>query len=187
MNVIQTPLPGVVIVEPKLYGDSRGTFFEAWNRARYAEFGVPEICVQANVSFSEAGVLRGLHLQTPRVQSKLVSVLAGEIYDVAVDVRVGSPTFGRWTGVRLSAENHRQLFVPAGFAHGFAVTAGPATVMYQCDAYYAPTDELTIRWDDPALAIDWPVARPILSDKDRQGLALADVPEGRLPLHPGGL
>ena len=181
MNVIPTRLHGVMLIEPRVFRDARGSFFEAWNRARYADAGVPGEFVQSNVSFSNRGVLRGLHLQTPRLQSKLVSVLAGEVFDVAVDVRVGSPTFGQWDGVVLSAENRRQLFVPAGFAHGFAVTGGDATVLYQCDAYYAPADEMTVLWDDPALGIAWPVADPILSDKDRQGLRLRDVPPDRLP------
>jgi dTDP-4-dehydrorhamnose 3,5-epimerase len=181
MNVITTRLPGVVIIEPKIYRDGRGYFLETWNQARYTEAGLPTGFVQDNVSVSAARVLRGLHLQTPSCQSKLISVLAGQIWDVAVDVRNGSPTFGQWVGETLSAEDHRQFFIPAGFAHGFVVTGeGAATVSYKCDAFYAPKEELTILWDDPALGIDWPLATPILSAKDREGQRLADVPRERL-------
>jgi dTDP-4-dehydrorhamnose 3,5-epimerase len=181
MNVIPTRLPGVVIVVPRIFSDSRGYFLETWNHARFAEVGIRATFVQDNLSFSKRGVLRGLHLQAPNAQAKLVSVLAGEVYDIAVDVRAGSPTFGEWVGVPLSPEAHRQLFIPAGFAHGFVVTSESATVSYKCDAFYSPGSELTILWNDPALGIEWPVSEPILSAKDREGLRLRDVPLDRLP------
>ena len=181
MNVIPTELPGAVIIEPKLYRDSRGYFLETWNEARYAREGLPPAFVQDNLSSSAPGVLRGLHLQTPGSQGKLVSVLAGEVFDVALDVRLGSPTFGKWVGVTLSAADHRQFFIPRGFAHGFVVTGGPAVFAYKCDAPYSPKDEMTVLWDDPDLGIAWPVRDPVLSAKDREGLRLRDVPEDRLP------
>lgn len=181
MNVIPTRLAGVVVIEPRAFADDRGYFFETWHQARYAEAGLPSGFVQDNVSFSAHGVIRGLHLQWPAVQAKLISVLAGEIFDVAVDVRVGSPTFGQWVGETLSAENRRQMYVPEGFAHGFAVTGPSATVLYKCTDLYTPSDEKTVLWDDPAIGVAWPVASPILSLKDRQGLRLADMPQDGLP------
>ncbi len=185
MNVIPTRLPGAVVLEPKVFGDSRGFFMESWNQARYAEAGLPAEFVQDNLSFSANGVLRGLHLQVPTCQAKLVTVLIGEVFDVAVDVRVGSPTFGQWVGVTLSAENKRQFFVPAGFAHGFAVTGATALFAYKCTTYYAPKDELTVLWNDPELGIEWPISSPTLSSKDRQGLRLSDIPKDRLPKYAG--
>ncbi len=185
MNLIPTDLPDVLVVVPRVFRDERGYFLETWHRDRYADAGFPAGFLQDNLSYSAPGVLRGLHMQHPSGQAKLVSVLAGAIFDVAVDTRAGSPTFGRWVGVELSAEGHRQLFVPAGFAHGFVVTSGvPALVSYKVDAPYAPGDELTIAWDDPDLAVGWPVAAPVLSEKDRRGLRLRDVPPGRLPRFP---
>lgn len=184
MNVIPTRLPGVVVIEPKVFGDSRGFFLETWNQARYAEAGLPTRFVQDNLSFSANGVLRGLHLQVPNSQAKFVSVLIGEVYDVVVDVRVGSPTFGQWVGETLSAENRRQLFVPEGFAHGFAVTGETALFAYKCNAYYAPKDELTVLWNDPEIGIDWPHSAPTLSAKDQQGLRLSEIPHSRLPKYP---
>ena len=181
MNVIPTRLPGVVVIEPKVYGDSRGYFLETWNRAGYAEAGIPVEFVQDNLSFSANGVLRGLHLQVPTTQAKLVSVLICEVFDVAVDVRLGSPTFGQWVGVTLSAENHRRLFVPEGFAHGFAVTGESALFSYKCSNYYTPDDELTVLWNDPEIGIEWPLSSPVLSGKDQKGLRLRDVPRDRLP------
>ncbi len=184
MERIDTELPGVIVIRPRIIRDSRGYFLETWNQARYAAAGLPANFVQDNLSISAPGVLRGLHLQWPGAQAKLVSVLAGSVYDVTVDVRVGSPSFGRWTGVALSAEDHGQLFVPAGFAHGFVVTSAvPATVAYKVDAPYAAGNELTIAWNDPELAIDWPLRDPVLSDKDRAGLRLAEVAADRLPRH----
>jgi dTDP-4-dehydrorhamnose 3,5-epimerase len=186
MNVIPSSLPGVVVIEPKVYGDARGFFLETWNQERYAEVGLPQTFVQDNLSYSARGVLRGLHLQSPGGQGKLVSVLVGAVFDVAVDVRVGSPTFGRWVGEFLTADNHRQMFIPAGFAHGFAVTSEPGALFsYKCDAPYSPKDELTVLWDDPAIGLKWPLADPTLSAKDREGLRLADIPAARLPRFDG--
>ena len=186
MNVIPTSLPGVVVIEPKVYGDPRGFFLETWNQARYAEAGLSRAFVQDNLSYSAQGVLRGLHLQSPRSQGKLVSVLVGGVFDVAVDLRAGSPTFGQWVGEFLTAENHRQMFIPGGFAHGFAVTdeAG-ALFSYKCDAPYSPKDELTVLWNDPAIDIKWPLSDPKLSAKDRAGLQMAAIPAGRLPQFAG--
>src|SRR5690606_16027024 len=181
MNVIETEVPGVLILEPKVFGDDRGYFFETWNQARYAELGMPGPWVQDNLSFSARGVLRGLHYQHPNGQGKLVSVLRGEVFDVAVDIRAGSPTFGKWAGVTLSASNKRQLWVPPGFAHGFVVTADDALFCYKCTEYYAPKEEGSLLWDDPDLGIAWPVDRPTLSPKDAAGLRLRDVPDDRLP------
>ena len=185
MNVTRTSLPGLLTIEPRIFRDARGYFLETWNLARYAEAGVAATFIQDNLSTSAAGVLRGLHLQWPAAQAKLISVVTGAIYDVAVDVRVGSPTFGRSFGLALSADDHRQLYVPEGFAHGFVVTAGPATVCYKVNAPYTPGDELTVAWDDPDLAIDWPVASPLLSPKDREGRRLRDIPKDRLPTFNG--
>jgi dTDP-4-dehydrorhamnose 3,5-epimerase len=184
MNFIPTSLPSVVVVEPRVFRDPRGYFLETWNSDRYAVAGLATTFIQDNMSVSHPGVLRGLHLQWPTSQTKLVSVLAGAIFDVAVDVRVGSPTFGRWVGEELSTEGHRQLFIPAGFAHGFVVTStSPATVSYKVDAPYTPGDELTVAWDDPDIAIEWPVSGPALSGKDREGLRLRDIPTDRLPVY----
>ena len=181
MNVIETALPGVVIVEPKVFGDERGFFMETWNAGRYAEQGLPGAFVQDNLSFSRRGVLRGLHFQHPWSQGKLVQVLQGEVFDVAVDIRLGSPTFGRWAGVTLSADNKRQFYVPEGFAHGFCVTSETALFAYKCTDRYAPEAEGSILWDDPDIGIRWPLAEPSLSAKDEQGLRLKDMPEDRLP------
>ncbi len=186
MNVIETELPGVLIIEPKVFGDARGFFMETWNGARYKEYGIPNHFVQDNLSLSAHGVLRGLHFQNPQAQGKLVSVLAGEVFDVAVDIRVGSPTFGRWTGVTLSAENKRQFWVPPDFAHGFVVTGESALFSYKCTDYYAPEYDGSILWDDPEIGIQWPVKAPSLSDKDRAAPPLSEVPEGALPRYAGG-
>jgi dTDP-4-dehydrorhamnose 3,5-epimerase len=181
MKVTPTPLSGVVAIEPKVFGDARGFFLETWHRERYAELGVSRDFVQDNVSRSQKGILRGLHLQNPFAQGKLVQVFEGEVFDVAVDVRFGSPTFGKWVGERLSGENKRQLYIPEGFAHGFCVLSEHALFVYKCTELYHPETELTIAWNDPALAIDWPIANPTLSGKDQAGLKLADVPRERLP------
>jgi dTDP-4-dehydrorhamnose 3,5-epimerase len=153
---------------------------ETWNKARYEEAGIRAEFVQENLSFSQQGVLRGLHFQNPNPQGKLVSVLQGEVYDVAVDIRTGSPTFGQWEAVTLSAENRRQFYVPPGFAHGFCVTSETALFAYKCTDFYDPQAEGCIRWDDPDLAIDWPVSQPELSAKDAAGVRLSDLPESRL-------
>ncbi|SDI17069.1 dTDP-4-dehydrorhamnose 3,5-epimerase [Pseudomonas benzenivorans] len=177
MKVIATRLPEVLILEPKVFADERGFFFESFNaRAFHEATGVDCSFVQDNHSRSQRGVLRGLHYQVRQAQGKLIRVIAGEVYDVAVDVRRGSPTFGQWNGVQLSAENKRQLWLPEGFAHGFLVLSEFAELLYKTTDYYAPAHERCIRWDDPTLAIDWPLAGPpLLSTKDRAGLALADA------------
>ncbi len=183
MKVRELGLPGVLLIEPTVHRDPRGHFLETWRRERYRAAGLPADFLQDNVSRSRRGVLRGLHFQCPRPQAKLISVLAGEAYDVAVDVRVGSPTFGRWTAAILSAENGRQLFIPEGFAHGFVVSSDEALVAYKCTDVYVPEAELVLRWDDPALDIDWPVRDPVVSDRDRAGRRLSDIPVERLPTY----
>jgi dTDP-4-dehydrorhamnose 3,5-epimerase len=185
VKVIETELPGVLIVEPDVFGDARGFFMENWNGARYEEQGIPDHFVQDNLSFSAHGVLRGLHFQNPRAQGKLVSVLQGEVFDVAVDIRVGSPTFGRWTGVTLSADNKRQFWVPPDFAHGFVVTGENALFSYKCTDYYAPEYDGSILWNDPEIGIEWPVESPSLSNKDSGAPPLDDMPDDRLPRYRG--
>ena len=185
MNVIETNLPGLLVIEPRAFQDARGYFLEIWNEPKFTEKGLKATFVQDNISSSLNGVLRGLHLQWPAAQAKLVSVLEGEVYDVAVDIRRGSPTFGQSFGAILSAENHRQIFIPEGFAHGFVVTADRATFLYKCSKPYTPSDELTVLWSDPDLNINWPVTDPILSPKDLQGLRIKDIPAERLPTYPG--
>jgi dTDP-4-dehydrorhamnose 3,5-epimerase len=180
VNVVPTELPGVLILEPRVFGEPRGWFMESWNAARYASHGIPGAFVQDNVSYSVPGVLRGLHYQLPNAQGKLVSVLDGEVYDVAVDIRRDSPTFGRSVGVVLSSENHRQLWVPEGFAHGFYVTK-PAIFLYKVTAPYDPKAERGVLWSDDELAIAWPGREPILSDKDARAPRLKDIPADRLP------
>jgi dTDP-4-dehydrorhamnose 3,5-epimerase len=186
LKVLATELSGVLVVEPKVFGDARGFFMESWNGARYEEHGIEGHFVQDNLSYSTHGVLRGLHFQHPRAQGKLVSVLQGEVFDVAVDIRVGSPAFGRWTGVTLSAENRRQFWVPPGFAHGFVVTGESALFSYKCTDYYAPEYDGSILWNDPEIGIEWPVENPSLSDKDRTAPPLDGMPEARLPRYAGG-
>ncbi len=182
MNIQETDIPGVLIVEPQIHGDARGWFKETWQARRYAEAGIEGPFVQDNMARSRHGILRGLHLQHPHAQGKLVQVVLGEVFDVAVDVRRGSPHFGRWVGVILSADNHRQLWVPPGFAHGYVVTSSEAIFSYKCTEYYHPETDLSIRWDDPDIGIDWPVVgQPSLSDKDAEALLLKDVPHDRLP------
>jgi len=182
-----TPAPGlpeVLVVEPRVFADERGSFFEAYSARRYAEAGIPAAggaFVQDNVSVSRRGVLRGLHYQHPHGQGKLVGVLLGEVFDVAVDVRRGSPTFGRWAAARLSAADRRQLYVPPGFAHGFLVTSAEAVVGYKCTDYYRPEAERSVRWDDPRLAINWPTEGPVLSAKDGAAPTLDAVAEEWLP------
>ncbi|MBA8884181.1 dTDP-4-dehydrorhamnose 3,5-epimerase [Dokdonella fugitiva] len=184
MKIIKTELPGCVVIEPAVHGDARGYFYESFNQQRFADAGFTLQFVQSNVSRSARGVLRGLHYQWPNPQGKLVSVLEGEVYDVAVDIRVGSPTFGRWAAAILSADNKRHFWVPEGFAHGFAVLSEYATFVYQCTALYDRASDAGIRWNDAALAIDWPIAEPSLSDKDMKAPFLADVPRDRLPTYP---
>ncbi|WP_434704606.1 dTDP-4-dehydrorhamnose 3,5-epimerase [Pseudomonas sp. Z1-12] len=177
MNVIATRLPDVLIIEPKVFGDDRGFFYESFNAQAFAEAtGSTLQFVQDNHSRSTRGVLRGLHYQIEQVQGKLVRVTAGEVLDIAVDIRRSSPTFGQWAGVRLSAQNHRQLWIPPGFAHGFVVLSESADFLYKTTDYYAPPAERCIRWDDPQLAIDWALDdAPILSAKDQNGKALHEA------------
>lgn len=182
MKVIATKLPGVLILEPRVLGDGRGFFMETYNQPRYAEAGIRRPFVQDNLSFSARGVLRGLHLQHPHVQGKLVSVLQGEVWDVAVDVRRGSLTFGQWTGVVLSADNKRQFYVPEGFAHGYCALSETALFFYKCTDVYHPETEVGIRWNDPELTVGWPLASPTLSDRDARNPLLRDVLD-RLPAY----
>jgi dTDP-4-dehydrorhamnose 3,5-epimerase len=181
VKVVATELPGVLLVEPRVFGDARGFFFETFHAERYAAAGIPGPFVQDNLSRSGRGTLRGLHFQEPRAQGKLVQVLQGAVWDVAVDVRKGSPHFGRWVGMELSEENRRQLWIPPGFAHGFCVLSDSADFLYKCTEFYAPEVERAVRWDDPALGIHWPVAEPVLSAKDSAAPLLADAPV--LPLY----
>lgn len=175
MQVIETKLPGVLIVEPDLYGDSRGFFYESYNYRGYAEQGIADKFVQDNHSRSMRGVLRGLHYQALPGQAKLVRVVLGQVYDVAVDIRWASPTFGQWVGVVLSAENRRQLYIPVGYAHGFCVTSDVAEFLYKVSSYYSPKHERGIAWDDPDLAIEWPARCPTLSERDRHHPRLAEA------------
>ena len=175
MNVIETPLPGVLIFEPKVFGDSRGFFVETFHAERYRAAGLTLPFVQDNYSRSVKGTLRGLHFQDPNPQGKLVQVVAGAVFDVAVDVRKGSSHFGKWFGLELSAENHRQLWVPPGFAHGFCVLSEHADFQYKCTDFYAPAGDRGVAWNDPDLGIDWPIADPILSAKDAAAPRLRDA------------
>jgi dTDP-4-dehydrorhamnose 3,5-epimerase len=177
MRVSRTELPGVLLIEPAVFADERGCFLETWSAARYRDAGILADFVQANQVRSRRGVLRGLHFQLERPQAKLVWAVSGEILDVAVDVRRGSETFGRWFGATLSGENHRQMFVPAGFAHGYCVLSESAEVVYLCSDYYWPAGDRGVRWDDPAIGIAWPAGEKLLSPKDRALPLLAAAPE----------
>lgn len=183
MTSSPTPIPGLLIITPQVFGDQRGFFMESWNRRRYHET-ILELAgydfVQDNFSLSRRGILRGLHFQNPAAQGKLVSVLEGEVFDVAVDIRRGSRTFGQWHGLNLSAENHLQFFIPPGFAHGFAVLSETALFHYKCTEYYSPKDEKAIRWDDPEIGIQWPLKDPILSPRDAAAPLLRDIPPDQL-------
>jgi dTDP-4-dehydrorhamnose 3,5-epimerase len=181
MRVISTAIPEVLIIEPKLIGDARGFFVETFKADRYAAHGIVGPFVQDNLSRSGCGVLRGLHLQNPRAQGKLASVLRGRVLDVAVDVRRGSPTFGRYVAVELSEENRRQLWVPRGFGHGFLVLSQSADFFYKCDELYSPADEIVVRWNDPAIGIGWGVSAPTLSARDASAPLLAEV--AALPIY----
>ncbi|HET7600646.1 MAG TPA: dTDP-4-dehydrorhamnose 3,5-epimerase [Gemmatimonadales bacterium] len=179
MKLSAATVPDVLLIEPRVHADPRGSLFELWNAERFRDHGFDWTFVQDNVSRSGRGVLRGLHYQVAQAQGKLVTVLAGEIFDVAVDLRRASPTYGRWAGVVLAAERPRLMWIPPGFAHGFYVTSDAAEVFYKCTAPYAPAHERTIRWDDPDLAISWPLPRgmaPILSPKDGKGLDFREAP-----------
>lgn len=181
-----TDIPGVIVVEPDVHVDERGSFFESYQFERYRAAGIGAIFVQDNHSVSGPSTLRGLHAQRNRPQAKLMRCIEGSIFDVAVDIRRGSPGFLHWVGFELSAENHRQLFIPEGFAHGFCVLGERAQIEYKCSDYYAPNDDLTIRWDDPDIGIDWPIADPVLSDKDRKAPTAAELGD-RLPLYEGSI
>ncbi|HTB78915.1 MAG TPA: dTDP-4-dehydrorhamnose 3,5-epimerase [Polyangiaceae bacterium] len=181
MNVRPTELPGLLIIEPRVFSEARGWFTETWSAVRYAEHGIPSAFVQDNVSYSIPGVLRGLHYQLPSGQGKLITVLEGEVYDVAVDLRQDSPTFAKWVGVTLSSDNHRQVWVPDGFAHGFFARE-PSIVTYKVDAPYDPRSERAVLWSDEELGVEWPGGDAVLlSDKDARAPRLRDIPRDLLP------
>jgi dTDP-4-dehydrorhamnose 3,5-epimerase len=185
VKIIETILPGCVVIEPDVFGDARGFFYESYNAEKYKGAGFDLNFVQSNVSRSAHGVLRGLHYQYPNPQGKLVSAVEGEVYDVAVDIRLGSPTFGRWTAAILSAQNKRHFWVPEGFAHGFAVLSENATFSYQCTSLYDRTADAGIRWNDGDIGVDWPIGTPQLSDKDQKTPFLRDIPHDKLPQYRG--
>jgi dTDP-4-dehydrorhamnose 3,5-epimerase len=180
MIVKETPLPGLLVIEPRVFRDDRGFFWETHHAHRYAEAGIAESFVQDNASRSTRGTLRGLHYQLERPQGKLVWVVRGEVFDVAVDIRKSSPTFGKWFGLRLSGEEPKQLYIPPGFAHGFCVLSDSADFVYKCTNLYAPDDERGILWNDSDIAIEWPLVEPRLSDKDQRFQRLRDVPPADL-------
>ena len=182
MKVIETDLPGCLILEPQVFGDERGFFYESFNHDKLAAHGLQPAFVQGNVSASARGVLRGLHYQWPKPQAKYVCVLQGEVWDVAVDIRRGSPTFGRWTAAILSAENRRHFWIPEGFAHGFVTLSESALFTYLCTATYDREADASIHWNDAALAIDWPVSAPLLSAKDARAPFLENIAPERLPV-----
>jgi dTDP-4-dehydrorhamnose 3,5-epimerase len=180
MKVIPGNLQDLLLIEPRVFGDARGFFMESWNLSKYQEAGIRTAFVQDNISVSRRGALRGLHFQNPNAQGKLVSVLQGEVLDVVVDIRLRSATFGKWEAVKLSSENKLQFYIPPGFAHGFLVLSDTAMFHYKCTEFYSPKDEITIRWNDLTIGIEWPVKDPIVSEKDGKGLALKEVPRERL-------
>jgi dTDP-4-dehydrorhamnose 3,5-epimerase len=181
MIIEETDLPGVLILEPKVFLDDRGYFLETWNSTRYEQAGIPGPFVQDNISFSKKGILRGLHFQYPQSQGKLIQVLSGEVVDVVVDIRVGSPTYGQWVGEVLSESNHRQIYVPPGFAHGYCVTSEAALFSYKCTDFYNPATEHGIIWNDPDIGIKWSIAQPVLSPKDTVYPRLKDLRPENLP------
>lgn len=168
------PLEGIVVIEPKVFGDARGFFYEMWSQERYKDAGVPTIFKQDNVSLSAKGILRGLHFQNPNPQGKLVSVLHGTVFDVVVDLRQKSPTFGKWFGIELSGENHTQLYVPPGFAHGFMTLTEQVLFHYKCTEFYSPEHEYSLIWNDPDIGITWPMNNVSLSAKDQKGMRLCN-------------
>ncbi len=178
---IETSLPGVIVIEPQVFKDPRGFFLETFQHKKYADGGIDKHFVQDNLSHSQKGTLRGLHYQLGHAQAKLVYVVRGSIFDVAVDIRRGSPAFGKWVGVHLSDENKKQIYVPEGFAHGFCVLSDTADVIYKCTDFYSPADERGVFWADPTIHIDWPVDHPILSEKDSRNSNLKDIDEIDLP------
>jgi dTDP-4-dehydrorhamnose 3,5-epimerase len=181
MKTAETSLKDVLIIEPDVFNDPRGFFMETFHQEKYRELGIKATFVQDNLSSSVRGTLRGLHYQHPHDQAKLVQILAGRVFDVVVDIRRGSPTFGRWTGMELDAQSPRQLYVPEGFAHGFCVLSERAIVAYKCTDFYAPNDEGGMIWSDPDAGIDWPIGEPLLSEKDSRYPLLKDIPPDRLP------
>ena len=182
MKVTNTRIPDCLLIEPVIHGDERGWFTESWHIGRYMEAGIKQAFVQDNMAYSRKGILRGLHIQNPHSQGKLVQVIQGVVFDVAVDIRRDSPWFGQWVGVELSAENHRQFWVPPGFAHGYLVLSDEAIFSYKCSDLYYPETEFSIRWDDPEIGIEWPgEASPLLSGKDAEAPFLADIDPARLP------
>lgn len=183
MKASALDIPGVLLFEPAAFADERGYFMESFQAERYRDAGLIQPFVQDNLSKSRHGVLRGLHFQYPRGQGKLVQVFQGEVFDVAVDIRRGSPSFGHWVGAILSSENRYQLWIPPGFAHGFCVLSGEALLTYKCTDYYSPATEQTIRWDDPSIRVEWPLSQPSLSAKDRSGDYLRDIAPSRLPVY----
>ena len=183
MIVKETTLKDLLLIEPACYGDRRGFFMETWHRERYKQLGIEAEFVQDNLSLSARGVLRGLHFQNPFGQDKLAYVLEGEVFDVAVDIRRGSPTFGQWEGFYLSGDNKKQLFVPKGFAHGFCVLSETVIFAYKCSDYYAPAAEKGILWNDSQIGIKWPVEEPLLSDKDQGLPLLKDLKKEELPVY----
>jgi dTDP-4-dehydrorhamnose 3,5-epimerase len=180
VKVTEAGLPGLLLIEPQVYADERGFFLETWQKERYHQAGITAEFVQSNSARSSRGVLRGLHYQVRRPQGKLVQVTRGEVFDVAVDIRRSSPTFGKWKGVTLSEENHLQLFVPEGFAHGYCVLSDEADFAYLCTDYYSAPDDRGIRWDDPDIAINWPEGDRIISDKDKNLPLLKDIGDDSL-------
>jgi dTDP-4-dehydrorhamnose 3,5-epimerase len=180
MKVIKCELEGLLIIEPDVFGDNRGFFVESWNRQRYLDAGIAADFVQDNFSFSQRGTLRGLHFQNPLAQGKLVSVWQGEVFDVAVDIRRASRTFGQWYGMMLTADTKRQFYIPPGFAHGFAVVSETALFHYKCTEIYSPRNEQGFRWDDPDVGIKWPLAAPTLSQRDARAPFLKELPREKL-------
>ena len=179
----KTDLPGVLLIEPRVFKDTRGFFMETFHQKKYAEAGIDHAFIQDNYSHSTRGTLRGLHYQLDFPQGKLVYVIKGEIYDIAVDIRRGSPGFGKWVGAYLSDKNRRQIFVPEGFAHGFCVISETADVLYKTTDLYNPDDEYGVLWSDPTIGIDWPIGVPIVSDKDKEFSRLNDIQEAHLPIY----
>jgi len=183
MNVTEAEIPGLLLIKSQVFSDKRGWFEEIWQAERYEKNGIPDRFVQDNQSYSQRDVMRGLHMQNPYGQGKLVRVIMGEVFDVAVDVRRKSPWFGKWAGANLSGENRHQFYIPEGFAHGYLVLSDGALLSYKCTDYYHPETQFSIRWDDPQLGIEWPFeGEPLLSEKDREAPLLSDIPENRLPL-----
>ncbi len=183
MEFESTPLPGVILIKPRIFRDERGFFLETYHQKKFSEGGLEVSFVQDNHVLSQKGALRGLHAQRSKPQGKLIRVVEGEIFDVAVDIRRGSPTFGKWFGAKLSAESLHQLYIPPDFAHGYCVLSERSQVEYKCTDFYDPTDEIGIRWDDPKIGIDWPLKDPILSKKDAALPSLAEL-QDRLPSYP---